>query len=378
MTGGADLVLTMAESPGGSGTGNDNSTSEIDMKQCFLDLRNTIKDLAGEMKSLKSEVSELRENSASSDVESVCSVNSASQHTSHLLNSRSGAEDADTVDSEAAFMITGPSEAPDNLNRNDSLDIWETELNDPGDEGPEINERVAKVANSRFLTKLSESERKEKFAANLRPKNCPAMKVPILNEEVLDRANITQNAKRDDSRLAQVQTCISKAAAAAVNCASALHADLTDHVPANLADAKVKIIETGNKAMEAFKDITALLGTANVELSTRRRFQLQKTLPKEWAAICGNDSIPVTDKLFGDEVVKAINNAKESFKAKRPPSFSGQRNHPYQRKPERFGGGTFLGQGQGSRGTYQKPGFPHPQKQKFGAPQRGGHKGKRY
>ena len=377
----------MAELPDGSGTGFNNAgTTELDVSQCLLDMRNTIKDLAGEMKSLKSEVSELRENSASSDIDShsVCSVNSASQHTAntlHLSNSRSGAvEDADTVTSEAAFLITGPSEAPENSNRNaDTLDIWETELNDPGDEGPEINERVAKVANSRFLTKLSESERKDKFSANLRPKNCPAMKVPILNEEVLDRANITQNAKRDDSRLAQVQACISKAAAAAVNCASTLHADLTEHVPANLAEAKAKIIETGNKAMDAFKDITALLGTAHVDLSTRRRFQLQKTLQKEWAAICGNDSIPVTDKLFGDEVVKAINNAKESFKAKRPSSFSGQRNHPYQRKGERFGGNTFLGQGQsGSRSTYHKAGFPHPQKQKFGAPQRGGHKGKRY
>ena len=337
---------------------------DFDFKQCFLELKN-------QMLEMKNDIAELKEGDRQSVVGSMHSddVPSEAMHES----SQGAMQDAGTI-SETAFLIREPEEAHEKSESNDTLGLWETEINDPSDLGPKINDRLAIVANSRFQTKLSETERKEKFAAHPLPENCLALKVPVLNSEIVDRASLPQGAKRDDARLAQVQGCISKAAAAAVNCASALHV-LTEKVPTNIPEARALAVKVANQANVAFKDITAILGTAHIDISQRRRFQLQKSLPREWASICTNDSIPISDQLFGGDIVKAINNAKESFKAKRPASYSGNRNHPYQRpKGQKFGGSSFLGQG---NPAFQKAGFSNHQKGKFGAP-KGHQKGRRY
>ena len=86
-------------------------------------------------------------------------------------------------------------------------------------------------------------------------------------------------------------------------------------------------------------DVIALLGTAQQELSIRRRYQLQHALPKDTALLCSNENIPITDKLFSDDADKAIKTAKETFKIKNYHS-SGQRPHFYKRGHKR----PFLGQ----------------------------------
>ena len=45
-------------------------------------------------------------------------------------------------------------------------------------------------------------------------------------------------------------------------------------------------------------------------------------------SICSNVNITVTDKLFGDDVEKAIKTARETYKIKTA-HMGGQRHHPY-------------------------------------------------
>ena len=86
-------------------------------------------------------------------------------------------------------------------------------------------------------------------------------------------------------------------------------------------------------------DVIALLGTAQQELSIRRRYKLQHALPKDTASLCSKENIPITDKHFGDDADKAIKTAREAFKIKNSHS-GGQRPHPYKHEQNR----PFLGQ----------------------------------
>ena len=56
-------------------------------------------------------------------------------------------------------------------------------------------------------------------------------------------------------------------------------------------------------------DVIALLGTAQQELSIRRRYHLQHALPKDVASLCSNENISITDKPFDDDTDKAIKTA---------------------------------------------------------------------
>ena len=70
-------------------------------------------------------------------------------------------------------------------------------------------------------------------------------------------------------------------------------------------------VEEANETRAANGDVIALLGTAQQELSYRRRYQLQPALPKDMGSICSNVNISITDKLFGDDVEKAIKTARD-------------------------------------------------------------------
>ena len=80
--------------------------------------------------------------------------------------------------------------------------------------------------------------------------------------------------------------------------------------------------------------VTLLLCTAQQELSIRKRYQLQRALPKDMALLCSNENIPITDKLFGDDADKAIKRARETFKIKNYHS-GGQQLNPYKRGQNR-------------------------------------------
>ena len=80
-------------------------------------------------------------------------------------------------------------------------------------------------------------------------------------------------------------------------------------------------------------DVIALLGTAQQELSIRRRYQLQHALPKDMASLCSNENIQLLPSFL---VMMPINNqnSKKNY-------HSGcQRPHPYKRGQNR----PFLGQ----------------------------------
>ena len=86
-------------------------------------------------------------------------------------------------------------------------------------------------------------------------------------------------------------------------------------------------VEAANETLATNRDITAPLGMAQQELSTEDT-SCSTYCPKDMASLCSNENIPVTDKLFGDDVDKAIETSREIFKIKSYHS-GGQRFRPY-------------------------------------------------
>ena len=198
--------------------------------------------------------------------------------------------------------------------------MLEADLDIQEKEGKPVAEKLAKVARSRFSVKLSENKLKEKLDSHLIPENCTEIRAPVLNVEIVEKGNLDRTARKNDVRLVNVQKLITTATTTLVNASDQLH-----HMTMALADQStrggdqpypLRFVEAANEMPASNGDVIALLGTAQQELSIRRRYKLQHALPKDTASLCSKENIPITDKRFGDDADKAIKTARETFKIK--------------------------------------------------------------
>ena len=231
--------------------------------------------------------------------------------------------------------------------------LLEADLDIQEKEGKPVAEKLAKVARSRFSVKLSENKLKEKLDNHLIPENCTEIRAPVLNVETVEKGNLDRTARKNDARLLDVQKLITTATAALVNASDQLHRVTTTFADQSTRGGEQpnpsRFVEAANEMLASNGDVIALLGTAQQELSIRRRYQLQRALPKDTASLCSNENNPITGKLFGDDADEAIKTARETFKIKNYHS-GGQRPHPYKRGHNRpffflsFFSFLFLGQ----------------------------------
>ena len=109
----------------------------------------------------------------------------------------------------------------------------------------------------------------------------------MLNVEIVEKGNLDRTARKNDAHLLNVQKLITTATAALVNASDQLH-----RVTTALADQSTRggeqpnpsrFVEAASEMLASNGDVIALLGTAQQELSIRRRYQLQHALPKDMA-----------------------------------------------------------------------------------------------
>ena len=204
--------------------------------------------------------------------------------------------------------------------------LLEADLEKEEQAGKPVAEKLVNITKNRFSVKLSEKKLKEKMDSHQIPENCFEIKAPLLNEEIVEKGNLDRATRKLNSRLLNIQQLIAKATTALVNATDKLHSVTT----ACMEQGNMRFVEAANETLTANGDVIAVLGTAQQELSYRRRYQLQPALPKDMGFICSNVNIPITDKLFGDDVEKAIKTARETYKIKSAHT-GGQRHHPYKR-----------------------------------------------
>ena len=246
-----------------------------------------------------------------------------------------GSKEEDSAsDSDFCVTLQGPEE--------DVFALLEADLEKEEQAGKPVAEKLANITKNRFSVKLSEKKLKEKMDSHQIPENCLEIKAPLLNEEIVEKGNLDRATRKLDSRLLNIQQLIAKATAALVNATDKLHSVTTALADpsARVEQGNMRFVEAANETLAANGDVIALLGTAQQELSYRRRYQLQPALPKDMGSICSNVNIPITDKLFGDDVEKAIKTARETYKIKSAHT-GGHRHHPYKRTGHNR---SFLGQ----------------------------------
>ena len=142
--------------------------------------------------------------------------------------------------------------------------------------GPDVSEKLAgQVINKTLRSKLSERKLKEKQNAYSRPQNCESLETTRVNPEIwaqlqlllkglLPLVQLLENCQQSDDR----------------------------------STNKRKIIKL-------VLDSVSLVAQANVELNSRRRALIKPDLDEKFQKICG-DHVPITTLLFGDDVVKTL------------------------------------------------------------------------
>ena len=255
-------------------------------------------------------------------------------------------------DDASEFMVQLPEKSAEEIETeepHDILDDLAAEIEQGEKEGPPVAEKLAKITCNRFTVKLPDQKLQEKMEKYPIPENCKDIRAPVLNEEI-DKFNVNRYSKRNDGKLFAVQRIVSRATSALVAACDQLHASTMQIAsagskPGNVDNSGTKMVTVTNQMLSASADVIALLGTAQQELSQRRRFQLENALPKDVASIC-SAKIEASDKLFGDNIDKLLRTAKESHRtaqATRTP----RRFHPYARNSASFGSSRpFLGRGQ--------------------------------
>ena len=129
------------------------------------------------------------------------------------------------------------------------------------------------------------------------PSNCDRLKTPLINEAIYK--SLSPATKRHDADLAEIQKHLMVATNASIQIAqSVLEADNKSI----MVDSKVLIKHILNTL--------TVLGAAHGKLSNRRKSGIAPYLDANLRDIC-NPNHPVTGYLFGDDLPKAIKDAKE-------------------------------------------------------------------
>lgn len=210
-------------------------------------------------------------------------------------------DDADDVNS----PINDTSISDANCNNQESeLDtsiLDEAEASMDGDEelGADVTPKLANIANKAFSCTMNIDIIKKKQETYPRPKNCERLVVPQINKEIFRRLRKQHGfIKKRDLRFMNVQRAIAKGASAMTRMANDL-----------LVGEKTS---KTNEYIKICTDVLSLLGHANTTLSHNRRELLRPVLKSDHVGLCDN-SVPVTNWLFGDDLLKTVKEARQSI-----------------------------------------------------------------
>ena len=201
--------------------------------------------------------------------------------------------------------------------------------------GPAIPQSLANLINT---TCTSQCVTDDLVAKHKVPENCDKLCSPMVNNEIWKIMN--KRAQSYDKCFSDIQNLVA-----------------TGVVPIIKLFEVVKPFIAGNsEAKTLFSDVITLMGQVQYNLSLRRRYMIKPHLKKKYHNLC-HISMPISAKLFGDDVTKDIKNSDTGVSI-------AKENYPTYYKPYR-GLPVFRGNfPRGMRGVnrYQ----PYPQNMQYG------------
>ena len=164
--------------------------------------------------------------------------------------------------------------------------------------GNKIQQELADIALKRWGKKLSSDKIKSLSDKYKQPQNCSDIKGIKVNPEIWSQLNAKK--KKTDLKMSNLQQVIRKITFATLQTTNVLIRN-----PTGLEN---------NKIMAKPVDIIAMLGDVNTQLAQLRRDEIKPSLKAEYSAICSAE-VPITSQyLFGDDLAKQLQDAKEASK----------------------------------------------------------------
>ena len=253
-----------------------------------------------------------------------------------LANSRQSQSDTNHAsDSEELLNVAESDKATTEAvqcEENDALlDEIEHSLNEDEKTDNPVSEKLANIANKRWLQKLGDDQLKEKLEKYHRPENCEKLAVTQVNPEIWGKLDRFARAK--DLKFSRLQEQVTKVGHIILKS--------TDH----LLKAKV---DSSNLCPDDLvrmnTDALALLGHVCFEITQRRRESIKPNLHKDYAMLCLSN-VPVTTLLFGDDLQTELTHIRATNKIGSTASISSPpvRSRSYQSSAPRTQGRHFLG-----------------------------------
>ena len=190
---------------------------------------------------------------------------------------------------------------------------------DNDDKSPDIQPKLAEIITKRWGKKLTPEKLKGLIEKYNRPGNCPLLICKKVNPQIW--ATLSQGTKREDVHLYNLEETIIKAVFALLQTTSAL-------VSNDLGPEHTQLL--GQSI-----DSLAMLAHTYAQLTQLRKNQIRPALKPEYSAICSLEESRERMFLFGDDLPKALKEAKESSqisssikhqsKTYKKPSWSGRR-----------------------------------------------------
>lgn len=146
------------------------------------------------------------------------------------------------------------------------------------------------------------------------PNNCRILGVPKINSEIWN--SLPKNVRVEDVKFQIVQQHMSRAMVA--------QARLLDFIINSKAPGSKEVSQS---ILQLVMDSSLSLGCAIKEINTIRKFKIRPSLHQQYAPLC-SAGIPVTDKLFGDNLeqslkqVKSVNNVVKTATTTTPRRYS--------------------------------------------------------
>lgn len=169
--------------------------------------------------------------------------------------------------------------------------------------GPDVNGTIASLGNKRFQKSQSLEKVKKLQDKYATPGNCTDINVPRVNPEVWSKLRLPNNKalKNRDLKLMNIQRAMTGAATAMLR------------VMDNVSSASRSGAEAPDfkELFQTALDALSLVGHANYEISMRRREGLVPIMKQDYAYLCHNRELPVTNLLFGNEFSNAMKDAKK-------------------------------------------------------------------
>ena len=158
--------------------------------------------------------------------------------------------------------------------QNDENEIWDLPKLKGPVKGPAIAQSLANLINATCTSQCV-------------PENCDKLCSPMVNNEIWKIMN--KRAQSYDKCFSDIQNLVA-----------------TGVVPIIKLFELVKPHIVGNpEAKTLFSDVITLIGQVQYNLSLRRRYMIKPHLKKKYQNLC-HISMPVSSKLFGDDITKDV------------------------------------------------------------------------